>query len=70
MAIANTQFDAVQTETDATRLSEGDTLIGELGREYAVINAGPFEVYVEDTETGNRKTVDTRRISDGPYRVA
>jgi len=61
--------DFAQTDDEAATLSEGDKIWGPVDSEYVVLNANPFEVFVENTLTKQRMALDTRDISDGPYRV-
>ena len=70
MTTNQTRYEQFAQTDDTTDLSEGDQIIGPVDQQYEVIDAGPFEVYAENTLTQQRMSIDMRDISDGPYEVA
>ena len=66
-----TSIDEFETDADpATQLTGGEVIEKTTsGDDLKVIRANPFEVYVENMTTGRRKSLDTRRVSNGPYVV-
>ena len=66
-----TRFDEFENDSEpATQLQSGDEIDKHTsGDRFEVIRANPFEAYVENVDTGRKLTIDTRRISNGPFAV-